>query len=182
MIMGREGDDYVLGNAGNDTLYGNDGDDFLEGGDGDDALDGGIGNDALFGGNGADTLTGGDGNDRLTGGAGKDILIGGAGADTFVLNDKTGATDTIQDFLSGTDRIEIQISAFRGLASYGTGALSAGELTYGTAATTASQHLIYNQASGQLFYDADGVGGAAQIEIATLVGAPTLLPSSITLF
>ena len=182
MIMGREGNDLLLGNAGKDTVYGNDGDDFLEGGDGDDTLDGGIGNDALFGGNGVDTLIGGDGNDRLTGGAGKDTLLGGAGADVFVLNDRGGATDTIQDFLAGTDSIEIQVSAFRGLASYGVGALSAGELTYGTAATTSSQHLIYDQASGALFYDADGAGGAAQVQIAALTAGTALMPSSITLF
>ena len=38
----------------------------------------------------------------------------------------------------------------------------------GTKATTADHHIVYNSTSGALYYDADGVGGAAQIQIATL--------------
>jgi Ca2+-binding RTX toxin-like protein len=59
---------------------------------------------AIFGGTGADKLSGEAGNDTLVGGAGNDALTGGAGADVFVLS--TGL-DTISDFVTGTDRIQL---------------------------------------------------------------------------
>jgi len=67
------------------------------------------------------------------------------------------------------------------MSGYGLGTLDNGELTFGTKATAANQHLIYNSTSGALFYDADGAGGAAQIQIATLTGHPALTAHDITL-
>ncbi|MEO6092863.1 MAG: peroxidase family protein [Novosphingobium sp.] len=181
-LSGRAGDDLLFGGGGNDTLDGGEGNDTLYGGIGNDILWGRVGDDVLFGGDGDDKLYGQDGNDRLIGGAGVDQLVGGAGSDAFVFDtlDPAGA-DTIWDFKSSDDHIEIAIAAFAGLASFGPGPLSAGELAYGAAATTASQHLIYNTRNGALYYDADGVGGAPQIEIARLLNHPTLLASNITL-
>lgn len=60
---------------------------------------------AITGGNGADKLFGEAGNDTLAGGAGNDTLTGGAGADVFVLS---SGLDTISDFVTGTDRIQVQ--------------------------------------------------------------------------
>ena len=51
---------------------------------------------------------------------------------------------------------------------------SAGELTFGTKATAVDQHLIYNSANGGLYYDADGVGGAAQVQIASFANHAAL--------
>ncbi|MEV4783610.1 DUF4214 domain-containing protein [Burkholderia sp. LMU1-1-1.1] len=59
---------------------------------------------------GNDVLNGGAGDDVLTGGAGDDKLTGGAGADTFVLNSLAG-TDTIADFVSGTDHLAPNLAA-----------------------------------------------------------------------
>jgi Ca2+-binding RTX toxin-like protein len=59
---------------------------------------------AIFGANGADKLSGEGGNDTLSGGAGNDALTGGAGADLFVLS---GGLDTISDFVTGIDRIQV---------------------------------------------------------------------------
>ena len=74
-------------------------------------VDGGAGHDVLIGGGAADTLIGGDGNDAIQGGGGADTLSGGAGADLFVYaaaSDSTAAArDTITDFVSGTDRIDL---------------------------------------------------------------------------
>jgi hypothetical protein len=76
----------------------------------------GNGADALTGGAFADTLNGGAGNDTLTGGVGADSLTGGTGADTFVFGANTSTTsyssnaaniDTITDFVSGTDKLQI---------------------------------------------------------------------------
>ena len=58
----------------------------------------------LNGGGGSDTLLGGGGSDRLAGGAGGDKLSGGGGADRFTFTSKVGS-DTVTDFLSGTDKL-----------------------------------------------------------------------------
>ncbi|NLR73248.1 tandem-95 repeat protein [Novosphingobium sp. ERN07] len=131
----------------------------------------------------ANTLLGNEGDNVLNGGAGKDTLRGGLGADAFQFStlELTANSDTVQDFTAGEDRIELSISAFSALADFGLGALDPGELAFGTRATTADQHLIYNSATGGLFYDADGSGSAAQVRIAVLTGLPTLQADDIVL-
>ena len=81
-------------------------------------------NDGLVGSTLADTLSGGTGNDTLTGGTGIDRLTGGSGADTFVFGANTSASvfsnltasDTITDFVAGTDKLSIgqTMNAFLG--------------------------------------------------------------------
>jgi hypothetical protein len=56
---------------------------------------------------GNDTFNGAGGNDFLIGGAGADNLTGGGGSDTFSYNSAAEGGDTITDFLSGTDIINI---------------------------------------------------------------------------
>ncbi len=65
----------------------------------------------IVGGSGADRLAGGGGADTLVGGAGNDALSGGAGADHFRLD--LGSLDTIADFLSGTDVVELDVGALK---------------------------------------------------------------------
>lgn len=182
-ITGNAATNLIDGAGGNDKLYGLLGDDQILGGDGNDVIDGGAGDDMLDGGAGNDKLLSGDGADRVNGGGGKDVLTGGTGADIFVFDilEASSAKDTIKDFVSGTDRIAFAVSAFTGLAIFGPGALDSGELAFGTAAASASDHLVYNSATGALYYDGDGVSGAAQIWIATLTGAPNLMASDIIL-
>ncbi|MGJ8583680.1 MAG: calcium-binding protein [Marinosulfonomonas sp.] len=62
--------------------------------------------DVLLGADGDDTLSGGAGDDLLVDGAGSDILLGGQGADVFTFHDD-GATDVIQDFERGVDRLDL---------------------------------------------------------------------------
>ncbi len=100
------GEDFVSGGNGNDILYGLDGHDYLWGGNGNDLIFGGAGNDVLYGENGNDVLNGGDGNDILVGGNGNDTLSGGAGADTFLFA-KGGGNDTILDFDTASDRLQL---------------------------------------------------------------------------
>ena len=81
-------------------------------------------NDGLVGSTLADTLSGGAGNDTLTGGTGIDRLTGGTGADSFVFGANTSASvvsnltasDTITDFVAGTDKLSIgqTMNAFLG--------------------------------------------------------------------
>ncbi|WP_408598028.1 M10 family metallopeptidase C-terminal domain-containing protein [Limnohabitans sp.] len=120
--------------------------------------------DVLIGGSGNDQLLGGAGNDVLAGGKGADTLTGGTGSDTFRLSGDV-KTDHITDFLSGTDRIELDHLLYKVL---GTGQLAANQFVQGTAATTATQRIVYDQPTGNLWYDADGSGKGKAVLIAVL--------------
>jgi Ca2+-binding RTX toxin-like protein len=54
----------------------------------------------------ADTLFGDDGANRLAGRGGNDVLLGRGGADAFVFGPGSG-TDTVLDFQTGIDRIDL---------------------------------------------------------------------------
>ncbi len=116
-INGNNGDDRIWAGDGGDTVNGGDGSDRINGGAGADTLNGGRQNDSLFGGVGNDVINGGDGNDilngesgfdRLSGDAGNDTMTGGTGPDVFVFQSlRSGEVDTITDFRTGIDDIEI---------------------------------------------------------------------------
>ena len=117
-LYGGAGEDFLYGGGGDDTIYGGAGDDWVRGGDGDDTLYGGAGDDYLRDGAGDDTLYGGEGSDELFSRAGDDTLYGGAGEDTFTFSfangiDKslgyTHGNDTIKDFVSGEDKINLEL-------------------------------------------------------------------------
>ena len=57
---------------------------------------------------GDDAFSGGLGDDVLWGGTGRDRLNGGGGANTFVFDNLAGA-DTIIDFETGVDRIDLSL-------------------------------------------------------------------------
>jgi Ca2+-binding RTX toxin-like protein len=150
-----------------------------------------VGNSAaniLYGLLGDDTLDGGAGNDRLEGGLGMDTLTGGAGNDNFVFNttpDSLSNMDTLTDFkTSGTDKIMLSKAIFSALASATPTAagvaLTATEFTASntvSATSNTGQHVLYNTATGALYYDADGAGANAAVQVA-LIGTtthPTLL-------
>ena len=108
------------GDAEGDTLQnieniiGSHFDDVLTGDDGNNLLRGLSGADTLNGGAGADTIDSGAGDDTLIGGAGDDTLTGDSGADTFVFAPDQGrghGDDTITDFTSGTDKIDLRAIA-----------------------------------------------------------------------
>ncbi|MCI4662715.1 MAG: hypothetical protein MRY63_12955 [Neomegalonema sp.] len=115
-LDGGLGADLLLGQTGDDTIDGGEGDDKINGGNGVDILTGGEGNDLIIGGADADIMSGNDGDDRMNGGNGDDringgddddVLIGAGGADTFVYDTLYFGDDTIRDFRSGEDVIEI---------------------------------------------------------------------------
>ncbi|WP_369815973.1 calcium-binding protein, partial [Anabaena sp. CA = ATCC 33047] len=132
---GNELDNHIFGNNQNNELRGLDGDDFLSGGVGDDTL---------------------------TGGVGDDTLVGGRGADTFDLIGVLGGVDTINDFRVGEDIIQVSASEL-GI----TPQMIADNSWFirGTSATTDTHRLIYNQTTGALFFDADGSGAGASVQI-----------------
>jgi Ca2+-binding RTX toxin-like protein len=124
----------------------------------------------LTGGALADTLNGGIGHDTLSGGAGNDSLIGGSGNDNFIFYTAPheANVDTIRGYAATNDTILLDGRVFTAFASPGT--LAAGAFRVGTEATGTEHRIIYNAATGALFYDADGLGGAAAVQFATLTG------------
>jgi Ca2+-binding RTX toxin-like protein len=119
----------------------------------------------------AQTIIGTAGNDTLYGGQGNDTLVGGAGSDHFTFGETgAAAADVIADFQRG-DFIDLGTTTFSGLG----GTFDQNEFVNGTAATEAHAQVIYNQATGQLFYDADGTGtGAAAVLFATVTPGTAL--------
>ena len=135
---------------------------------------GGAGSDTLIGAAGNDTLNGGAGNDSLIGGLGNDVLTGGDGADRFVFKDKLSATnlDTVSDFLANTDLIAIDDAIFTKLKNdtdISDNFFIVGNLRD---VTPANDYIVYDQATGKLYYDADGNGKGNSVQIA-LIGTDT---------
>ena len=112
-------------------------------------------------------IVGNFGTNLLDGREGNDTLIGLQGADTFAFTTPLGASnvDTIQDFVSGTDRIGLASDVFAAVTS---GGIATNEFVIGTAATSADSRLIYDQPTGRLFYDADANGAGAPVLFAQL--------------
>jgi Ca2+-binding RTX toxin-like protein len=140
------------------------------------ALGGNSAANTLIGLEGADTLSGLGGKDVLRGGNGNDTLTGGSEADVFVFDTALSASanrDTVADFASGSDRLQLAASVFGAFA--GSSTVLAKQLLVGasaTAATTADHRLIYNTTTGELYYDSDGTGPANAVQFAVL-GAST---------
>jgi len=118
------------------------------------SITGGSGNDVITGAGAADTISGGAGADVITGGAGGDRLTGGAGADTFVYTavaqSSGAATDTITDFVSGTDKLRITLD-YSSLTTAQT--VNATILTAAAGLTNAQASLSGER--GQFIYDTD---------------------------
>ena len=138
-----------------------------KGGTGNDTIKGNSAANYLFGFDGNDNIDGGAGNDQIEGGRGNDTLKGGAGGDTFIFRSPfDGTIDTLLDFNAAEgDRIQLDHNIFTGLQK---GSLSAEQMVKGTEAKDADDRIIYNQATGELAYDADGSGSGAAVTIARL--------------
>jgi Ca2+-binding RTX toxin-like protein len=146
----------LAGTAGRDHLNGLGGNDTLGGGGGNDLIVGGAGNDGLWGGS--------DGIDTLEGGLGNDSLTGGSGQDTFVFREAGAANaDLLNDFGSNWDSVHLDVGALTGLGT--AGRFAAGDARFAANSTGAAQdatdRIIFNTSTLQVFYDADGAGGAA---------------------
>jgi Ca2+-binding RTX toxin-like protein len=166
-LYGISGYDEIKGGLGNDQLYGGQGNDYLYGQLGNDTLYGGIQNDQLYGDEGNDRLEGGAGNDVLVGGLGNDTLSGGASKDNFKFDSALAKNvDKITDFLAVDDTVQLENAIFTKLTA--TGSLPNADFKIGTAAADSNDYLIYNPTSGALYYDADGSGAGAAVQLAVL--------------
>ncbi|WP_068117084.1 M10 family metallopeptidase C-terminal domain-containing protein [Tropicimonas marinistellae] len=144
LLRGLGGNDTLRGSAGKDTLIGGGGYDTASykgseasveihlgkertvGGHaqgdlliGIEAIEGSRHQDRLIGDSGSNRLDGGGGRDTLRGGLGDDILIGGGGGDKFVFIRQDFSRgrweDTISDFQSGLDLIDLRSFGYDGL-------------------------------------------------------------------
>ncbi|MFI0845007.1 hypothetical protein [Mesorhizobium sp. IMUNJ 23232] len=106
-FTGGSGVDTVTGKANADSITTNAGNDILSGADGNDVLSSGLGNDQLTGGRGADKITSGDG---------ADDFFYNLVTDSSVFNN---AMDTIVDFTSGLDDINLSAIDANNLGSDG---------------------------------------------------------------
>ena len=132
--------------------------------------------DRLIGSATRNHLDGYQGNDTIGGAAGADTLTGGAGRDTFVFDAPAeSGVDRITDFRHGRDHISLDDDVFAALGPVSAKtALAPENLCLGSDALDADDFLIYDQASGALYYDADGDGAGSKICFATLKGHPVL--------
>ncbi len=137
---------------------------------------------SLSGGAGNDILDGGAGNDRLTGNGGADRLKGGGGYDAFIFNSRPSASnaDAILDYYAPSDSILLSRLAFTNIGP--NGRLSAAAFRLGSAAADANDRIVYDQAAGKLYYDADGTGAAAQVLFATVTAGTSLSYSEFTIY
>lgn len=121
---------------------------------------GGMGSTTLWGNSAANVIYGNQGNDVLIGAGGADILWGGVGQDTFrfdkISDSGVALTDSIQDFVSGQDKIDVSAIL---AATVNSGSLSFVSSFTGQAGDAV---LSYNQSSDQssLAIDFSGAGVA----------------------
>ena len=155
-------------------LAGSGNDDTLTGAAGEDTLLGRGGNDRLSGRAGPDALKGEAGADRLYGGKGNDKLTGGAGADKFVVDTALNATsnkDTILDFQHLTDKIWLDDDIFKKLGQESVVRdLLPGrfKVLNASAELDGNDFILYKKASGELFYDTNGVDPGGRTLFAVL--------------
>ncbi|MDO8352173.1 MAG: calcium-binding protein, partial [Aestuariivirga sp.] len=115
------------------------------------------------------------------GGDGADILAGGAGSDSFVFSSllDPGNIDTISDYFAPYDTMRLDDAIFSALAA---GTLSSAAFRIGSAAADASDRIIYDAATGAVYYDSDGIGGNAAQQFATLSIGLSLTNSDFFVF
>lgn len=185
VLDGRAGADTMIGGGGDDTYVIDDAGDVVveAAGGGTDmvqswvshALGANVERLKLFGtaaidatGNElANVLMGNSDHNLLDGGLGADTLNGGGGGDTFRFSTALGPdnVDRIAAFDHAADTIQLDQDVFAGL---GLGALGAGAFNLGAAATQADDRILFHAGSKSLYYDADGLGGAAAVKFATI--------------
>jgi Ca2+-binding RTX toxin-like protein len=126
-------------------------------------------------------VIGNDGDNVIAGRGGDDELTGRAGDDSFLFDtplDPANNVDVITDFNVADDTILLENAVFGTLTA---GApLGAGQFVIGAAAQDANDRIIYNNATGDLFYDSDGTGAGAAVQFAEL--SPGLALTNLDFF
>jgi Ca2+-binding RTX toxin-like protein/subtilisin-like proprotein convertase family protein len=146
--------------------------------------------DASITGNGSSNrLVGNAGNNILDGMAGADTLTGGSGSDQFIIswNGPNAKSDIITDFKGGEDLLVLDLASF-GFKLQDLGITSSGLVTEGSflkgagvKALDPNDYFLFDTAQNKLFFDVDGSGSAAPVELVQFQAGmdPNLSGSSI---
>jgi serralysin len=132
------------------------------------------------GGAGHDLLNGNNSANRLDGGAGINVLVGHGGADRFVYANPNAGRSSINDFIKGEDLIVLDRAAF-GLSGTGSLAALGVEFVLGGASLGSGPAIIYDEPNRMIWWDADGGGGGAPVQLGDVRVIPQG-PSSTVLF
>ena len=120
-------------------------------------------------------IIGNVGANGIDGKGGNDVLSGGAGNDRFIFStllDAIRNVDRITDFNVRDDTIAIDDAIFTGLS---TGTLPGAAFALSTSPQDADDRIIYNRATGEIFFDADGSASAyAPVLFATVTAGLNL--------
>jgi Ca2+-binding RTX toxin-like protein len=169
IIVGSSPDSAVFGGSGNDNLFS-----WGSSGNGVSRLEGGLGNDILE----SRALT-----SIMSGGAGNDRLVMLANADTLVFDARLSAATNVDAiagyFDTAKDSIVLSRSVFKAFGA--SDPFLAGNFRSGVAAVDADDRIIFDREGNKLYYDADGVGGSAQVLFATLEVRSLITAADITL-
>jgi Ca2+-binding RTX toxin-like protein len=128
--------------------------------------DAGVVNINLTGNATGNVVRGNDGNNTINGGDGNDELIGLGGTDRFLFDTALNAAtnvDVLSDFTVGADTIVLENTIFGAFAA---GPLADDRFVLGTAPLDGNDNILYDAATGALYYDSDGNGGAAAVQFA----------------
>ncbi|WP_284526043.1 S8 family serine peptidase [Microcystis panniformis] len=158
----------IINDDGVINQQGTTGDDVVEAGT-TRTLSGRAGNDILLGSSASEVLVGGVGNDKITSGVGFDVIAYSLASE---------GQDTITDFNVFQDTLQVSAAGFGGGLIAGE-SIAAAQFVLGTVATTASHRFIFNQPTGQLFFDVDGNGSSVQTLLATLTPGLSLTEDNI---
>jgi len=177
----------IYGGAGDDTLNGTGVNDIIYGGSGNDTIKGNNGDDTIYGGSGNDTINGNNGNDTIIGGFGADYLTGGNGDDRFVYlsvpDSHAGQFDTISDFASGSDKIDLTaLGALAFLALTSTSTSVPAHTIAWLYDSTSNETIVYVNPTDQTLSIGDSglleihLQGIATIQASDFVYEPTTAP------
>lgn len=153
--------------------------DTMTGAGANDVLGGFDGDDQLAGEGGRDRLSGDGGDDVIAGGTGRDRLAGGSGSDQFWFNVTTGNrnADRISDFGRGADTMVLDSTIFTKIGAM----LDAAEFDIGASASSADTRIIYDDSTGNLYFDRDGTGAFNQRLFAVVDAGTTLSEADFTM-
>jgi Ca2+-binding RTX toxin-like protein len=128
------------------------------------------------------TIVGNAGSNAIYGGLGNDNLQGLGGADFFMFNTALGANNIDTLYFTVADTVNLENAIFTGLT--GTGTLSTNQFVSNTSglATTATQHIIYESDTGNLYYDSNGNAAGGSVVFAHLAAGLAVTSADFFIF
>lgn len=133
------------------------------------------GDNSLIGTSVGDKIDSQGGNDKIWGKGGSDLIFTGSGKDAITFDTSLGSNnvDWIVDFDPAYDTLSLENAIFTKLTDTDK-VLRPSWFRVGEKALESNDYIVYNKATGDLYYDRDGSGSGAAIKFAHLENKPTL--------